>query len=142
MNDPETLAVEQRKHPLAERAFELSLDLSLSADELAWIPEDAGEEHPVAELVGSVMKASAKMAGALNGERWPPPLDSCASIIVRLKRARVYLDDALRAMESCQEDKLIPLTHLGRLLVDVVDLAHDADEIIEELRERLNPDVE
>ena len=88
------------------------------------------------------MKAAAKLAGALNGVSWPPPLDSCASIIVRLKRARVYLDDALRAMESCQEDKLIPLQRLGVFLVEVIDLAHDADEIIEELRERLEPDDE
>lgn len=141
-NDPEAFALERCKHPLAERAFRLTFALSQKAEEFAWIPAGAGEEHPVAELVGSVMKASAKLASALHGERWPPPLDSCGSIIVRLKRARVHLDDALRAMETCQEDKLIPLTHLGRLLVEVVDLAHDADEIIAELRELLSPDAE
>lgn len=139
LDDPEILAAERRRHPLAECAYELALNLSQNAEALAWIPKDAGEEHPVAELVGAVMKASAKLAGALNGEQWPPSLDSCASIIVRLKRARVYLDDALRAMESCQEDKLVPLNQLGPMLVDVIDLAHDADEIIAELRERLNP---
>jgi len=49
----------------------------------------------------------------------------------------VYLDDALRALESCQEEKLITSQHLGPVLVDLVDIAHDADEIIAELRERL-----
>ena len=140
--DPESLAEEHSEHPLAERAFEFSLGLDQEVEEQAWVPEGASEEHPVAELTGAVMKAAAKLAGALNGVSWPPPLDSCASIIVRLKRARVYLDDALRAMESCQEEKLIPLQRLGVFLVEVIDLAHDADEIIEELRERLEPDDE
>ena len=83
------------------------------------------------------MIAAAKLAGALNGRHWPPGIDECAGIIVRLKKARVYLDDALRALESCQEEKLITSQHLGPVLVDLVDIAHDADEIIAELRERL-----
>lgn len=137
LEDPEALLAERRQHPLAERAFEFSLGLAQEAEEQAWVPEGAGEEHPAAELVGATMKAAAKLAGALNGAEWPPSLDSCASIIVRLKRARVYLDDALRAMESCQDEKLIGPRSLGPILVEVIDLAHDADEIIEELRERL-----
>jgi hypothetical protein len=64
-------------------------------------------------------------------------VEVCAAIIVRLKRARVYLDDALRALESCQQEKLIAPVHLGPILVEIIDLAHDADEIIAELRERL-----
>jgi len=56
---------------------------------------------------------------------------------VRLKKARVYLDDALRAMESCQEQKLTDTAWLGVVLVEVIDLAHEADIIIAELRARL-----
>ena len=84
----------------------------------------------------------AKLAGALNGRAWPPPVDFCAGIIVRLKRARAYLDDALRATESCQEERLVSPQHLGPIVVDLIDLAHDADKIIVELRARLERGVD
>ena len=135
--DPEFEAELEAKHPLAERAFELSLQVQGTAEEEGWIPADASQKHPAAELSGAIMIAAAKLAGALNGRHWPPGIDECAGIIVRLKKAREYLDDALRAMESCQEEKLVNVQHLGPVLVEVIDLAHDADEIIAELRERL-----
>ena len=135
--DPEFEAELAAEHPLAERAFELSIQVQDTAEDEGWIPEGASQEHPAAELTGSIMTAAAKLAGALNGRRWPPGIDECAGIIVRLKKAREYLDDALRAMESCQDEKLVNLRLLGPILVEVIDLAHDADEIIAELRERL-----
>lgn len=134
--DSEALLGEDRRHPLAERAFELCLDLDANAEANHWIPADALEEHPVADLVSATERAAVKLAGALNGE-WPPQLFACGSIIARLKRARIYLDDALRATESCNEEKLIPPSHLGPILVDLIDLAHDADELITELRDRI-----
>ena len=140
--DPELEAEMDIEHPLAERAFELSLQVQGTAEEEGWIPDDASQEHPAAELSGAIMIAAAKLAGALNGRHWPPGIDECAGIIVRLKKAREYLDDALRAMESCQEEKLVNLQHLGPVLVEVIDLAHDADEIIAELRERLERGTE
>lgn len=135
--DPELEADLEAKHPLAERAFELSIQVQDTAEDEGWIPEGASQEHPAAELTGAIMSAAAKLAGALNGRHWPPGIDECAGIVVRLKRAREYLDDALRAMESCQDEKLVNLRLLGPILVEVIDLAHDADEIIAELRERL-----
>ncbi len=135
--DTELTELLDRKHPLAERAFKLSLRLAWASEENSWVPEAANDEHPAAELVGSVMKAGAKLAGALNGEEWPPGVEICASIIVRLKRARVYLDDALRAAESCREQKIIDYAWLGVITVEVIDLAHDADEILAELRAQL-----
>jgi len=135
--DPELVAELESKHPLAERAFEYSGQIQDMADEEKWIPADASQEHPVVELTSATMIAAAKLAGALNGQAWPPPVESCAGIIVRLKRARVYLEDALRATESCQEEKLITPPYLGPIVVELIDLAHDADELIAELRERL-----
>lgn len=66
----------------------------------------------------------------------------CAMAIVRLKKAREYLDDAVQALESCQEEKLIEPARLGPMLVDVGDLARDVDELIAELRARLERGVE
>jgi hypothetical protein len=128
-----------RKHPLAAQALELAAQLMGDVEERGWVTEKDGEEHPVADLVGAVMKAGVKLAGALNTCDWPPPIELCAGVIVRLKKARVYLDDALRAMESCQEQRLTDHAWLGVALVEVVDLAHDADSLIAELRQRLEP---
>ncbi len=140
--DPSLEEELNRKHPLAERAFEFSLQVRHTSKDEKWVPEDAGREHPVVELEGAIMCAGAKLAGALNGQDWPPEVDSCASIIVRLKRARGYIEDALRATESCQEEKLIKPVHLGPIVVELKDLAHETDGIIAELRERLGRGID
>ncbi|MBI2511884.1 MAG: hypothetical protein HYV96_07895 [Opitutae bacterium] len=135
--DPEVEEQLRFRHPLVERTTELHVRLHQQAEAENWIPADAGQEHPVQELLDATMIAGAKLAGALNGREWPPELGFCAAAIVRLKKAREYLDDALRAMESCQEEKLLTAAQLGPTLVDVVDLAHDVDELIAELRAKL-----
>ncbi len=89
------------------------------------------------ELEFALMCASAKFAGALNGQAWPPELDFCAGVIVRLKRARGYLEDALGAAEACREDRLITPEHLGPIVVELSDLAREADALIAELRAKL-----
>jgi len=140
--DPEIEAALEAKHPLAERAFGLSGQVQGTAEAEGWVPDGASNEYPTAELVDATMIAAAKLAGALNGQTWPPPVDFCAGIIVRLKRARVCLDDARRATESCQEGKLITPQHLGPIVVELIDLAHEADMIIAELRARLDRGTE
>jgi len=128
-------------HPLHMRANDFLSRLYRTGKAEGWIPEGAGSEHPVVKLDGATVRAVAKL-GMLAYVTWPPPVDWCACIIVRLKRARVYLDDALRATESCQERKLISPQHLGPIVVDLIDLAHDADEIITELRARLERGID
>ena len=137
VDDLESSESPDREHPLAAKAQELALQVMDETEERGWLTDKDGEEHPVAELVDTLFKASVKFAGALNGRDWPPGIGECAGIIVRLIKARVYLDDSLRAMESCQEQKLVELAWLGVVLVDVIDLAQEADVIIYDLRERL-----
>ena len=137
VNDPGLREDAEREHPLAAKARELARQMMSEPEERGWVKEQDSEEHPVVDLIGAVMKASAKLAGALNGDEWPPVVELCAGTIVRLKKARVYLDDALRAMESCQEQKLTDTAWLGVVLVEVIDLAHEADILIAELRARL-----
>lgn len=130
-------ALDLFEHALVERARELAAQLFQAKRDKQWVPEGAMEEHPAAYLVESVAKAGAKMAGALNGQDWPPEIDHCGMIIARLKRARVYLDDAITALESCQEQKLIEIEVMGVVIVEVIDIAKEADDIINELRARL-----
>lgn len=136
---PELESLLNRKHPLAERAFEISVRLMQEPEERGWIPADANDEHPVADLVGSVASASAKFAGALNGERWPPELDFCTNTLVRLKRARDYLDQALLSADSCAQEKLVDAAWLAETRREIEALAAGCDELIAELRARLKP---
>ncbi|MBI5771824.1 MAG: hypothetical protein HZA93_28895 [Verrucomicrobia bacterium] len=135
--DPELEAELDHKHPVAERAFELSVRMMNDVDARGWVPDDAPREHPVAELVGAAMSAGAKFAGALGGEEWPPPVDFCAGKIVRLKRAREYLDDALRAAGACAEEKLTDPAWLAAARGELESLARECDALIEDLRARL-----
>ncbi len=135
--DPELEEQLRQRHPLVERLRELALQLHHTAKDERWVPEDAGREHPVRELIHATMCAGAKLAGALNGGQWPPDLEISALTIVRLKKAREYLDDAVRALESCQEEKLLTPAQMGPVLAELTDAIMDTDALIAELRARL-----
>ena len=130
-----------RKHPLSERAFEFSVRLMREPEERGWLPSDANSEHPVADMVSSVMSAAAKMAGALDG-RWPPELRACASTIVRLKRARGYLDHALLAAAFCEQEKLVDAAWLAETQREINALGHECDLILGELRAKLDRGID
>lgn len=135
--DPERDAELDRKHPLAERAFEFALRLMNEPEERGWVSEEAGEEHPLVDLATASSKASVKLAGALNGEDWPPPVDFCATHLVRLKSARGYLDDALMAAEACLQQSLGERAWIEETQRELTAFAHDCDSLIGELRARL-----
>ena len=128
----------ERKHPLAERAFELSLRLHQDVKAAGWRPAGASPEHPVAELLAGVMCASAKMAGALHGGEYPPPVIFCGQSIARLKRAASYLADALLAADSCAEEKLVDAAWLATARREIEALAAETEAVIAELRARLH----
>jgi hypothetical protein len=126
------------KHPLAARAFVLTLRVMRNVEERDWIPEDAGPEHPVAELVAGISRAGAKLAGALDGrDDWPPPLEYCAGAIVRLKKAAGYLEDATLAAESCREESLVEPAWLADVMREAAAIAAETDALIAEQRARL-----
>lgn len=135
--DPEMEAELAYEHPLVKQTADLFDQVHATAKQQGWVPEGAGQEHPVVELRDAIMMAGAKLAGALNGHYWPPEIDFCAHTIVRLKKARDYLDDALRAAESCREEKMIVPEHLGPIVVELIDLVDDTEALIAELRAKL-----
>jgi hypothetical protein len=135
--DPATDDEEERRHPLAQRTYEFSVRLHQEVKQHGWRPSDASPEHPVAELVAGVMKAGAKMAGALNGEDYPLPVELCGQSIARLKRAARYLADAQLAAEACAEQRLTAPDWLAGVRREITALAGGTDAVIAELRERL-----
>jgi hypothetical protein len=128
----------RKKHPLAEQAFELSLRLHREPEERRWIPDDALEEHPLVELINAASCAGAKLAGALDGGDWPPAVEFCATKIVRLKRARGHLDDALAAIADCLEQKLADADWLKAAREELTVLGVACDDLIAELRAKLD----
>jgi len=128
---------EERNHPLAERAFELAVRVHREVRDRGWQPADAGREHPVVELVAGVSSASAKIAGALDGEDYPPPVDLCGQAIARLKRAAGYFADARLGAEACAEQRLVEAAWLDGVVREIAAVADGTNAIIGELRERL-----
>lgn len=131
-----------REHPVAARVRALLDDWGNCAEDEGWVPDGAVAEHPVQALLDAMMKAHVKLAAWLNSRDWPPELDFCAITIVRLKKVREYLDDALRALESCQEEQLLPPARMGPMVVELSDLASEVDELIAELRAKLERGME
>jgi len=98
---------ETKDHPLVIDCREFALELRREG----FLPQGVSDEHPLWEIADGVLFASGKLAGALNGcvrdEEWPPDEMSAPSVLVFLKKARRYLRDALRGMDSADEEKLV-----------------------------------
>ncbi len=135
--EPDLFAGEERRHPLTERATDLAVRLHREIEAHHWLPADAGPEHPVLELMSGVSAAAAKMAGALDGDDYPPPVDICGHSIARLKRAAGYLADAQLGAEACGEQNLVDAAWLAGVRREMADLSRETDTVIAELRERL-----
>lgn len=125
------------RHALAERSRKLTSRLMHEPAQRGWITENDPEEHPVAELVAGVMKASGKLAGALNPRPWPPEVVLCASVLVRLKKASAYLEDALAAHDDCVAQRLADLTWLVEVRSEIAAILAETEALIAELRARL-----
>lgn len=133
---------EPADHPLAERAHELTVRLMREPGEFGWVPADASEEHPLVDVAAASSKASAKLAGALNGEPWPPDLEFCALILVRLKRARGYIEDAVRAVEGAVEQNLGTRAWREDVARELEAIGRECDALIAELRAKLDRGID
>jgi len=138
------------RHPLVLECSDLAVALHREVHNAGWLPEDAHQEHPLWEILTGTSCASAKLAGALNmscrDDEWPPDRLIAGNVIVRLKKARNYLRDALRGLDSADEEfiatpqwrhqarlKVVDvLTRTGHLLRDarrvLASPAHEDDE--------------
>ncbi len=126
------------RHPLVEHSSDLAVELHQELDLHGWVPADAPGEHPLREIVSGVMSASAKLAGALGmsdpDEEWPPPALIAGNVLVRLKKARGYLRDSLRGMDSADEEKLASADWRDRTRRDVEAILIAVQTMILEVR--------
>lgn len=130
---------EEPAHPLVERATELSIRLHHEVDAAGWVPDGAPDEHPLYEIVGKSMSAAAKLAGALgmcdDDEPWPPDALIAGDVIVRLKNARNYIADCLRALDSADTENLADAPWRAVVRCEFEEISAAVTNLIREARE-------
>jgi hypothetical protein len=132
---------EEERHPLVEECSDLAVKLHKDVRSAGWISEDAQGEHPLREIVHGVSSASAKLAGALGMtsrlDEWPPDRSIAGNVIVRLKKARGYLRDALSGLDSAEEALATPKwRHETRF--KIIDVLAQTEVFLREARAVLN----
>ncbi len=132
---------ESMRHPLVERCTDLALDLRCTIEEAGWLSEADHPEHPLRELLDGVMIAGPKLAGALpdfsDRDEWPPDPLFAGHVLVRLKKARRHLEDALRGIESAEAEHLASPQFLARAKLETSGLLREVRELIAEVRASL-----
>jgi hypothetical protein len=130
------------RHPLIERCTDLALELRRAVEEGGWLSEADHPEHPLRELLDGVMIAGPKLAGALpdsSGEdEWPPDPLFAGNVLVRLKKARRHLENALLGIESAETEHLASPQFLARAKHETSALLAEVQELIAEVRASLS----
>lgn len=141
----ENLSTEPRppppEHPLVIASRDLALRLHHEGKRSELFAQGANQEHPMIEMMDGVMIASAKLAGALNrhaeGDTWPPDRMIAGSTLVRLKKAREYLKDAIRGLDSAEEERLADPAWLSSNRRQIELIQKTVDDLIQEVRDSL-----
>ncbi|MFC7336673.1 hypothetical protein ACFQY0_05760 [Haloferula chungangensis] len=124
------------RHPLVDRGLDLSVRLFKEVAD--WLPDDVQAEHPLLEIVNSASSASAKLGGALSEENeWPPDKLFAGNVLVRLKKARGYLRDALSGLDSADEGGLGTPEWRSEIRHELGEMLDAVNGLIREVREVL-----
>ena len=128
-------------HPLQEMCSALGLRLHHEVRDHGWIPESATGEHPLYEVLHGVQLAGTKLAGALSvcrheGE-WPPDPLFAGDTLVRLKKTRAYLRDALAGLDAADEQRLAEPDWRGQTRREIMLILGQVDRLIHEVRSSL-----
>jgi len=133
---------DEPRHPLVVECSDFAVALFQEVQAAGWLAEDAHQEHPLWEILSGTSCASAKLAGALGDDEWPPDELFAGDVIVRLKKARGYLRDALRGLESAEEESIATpqWRHQTRVkvtgfLAQTEDFLHEARRVLEDLED-------
>lgn len=123
-------------HPLVERCSDLGYKISDDLRQSGWIPREYFAEHPLRELAYGVQFASAKLAGGLNTleDEWPPPDYAIGNLLVRLKKAREHLRDALAGLDAADEENLAVPDWRRAARREVEDVLGEVLDLIDEVR--------
>ena len=129
---------EPERHPLIERTLEFAVRIHKEARE--WLPEDCSAEHPLIHLMNGLTTASAKLGGALgivDEDEWPPDALFAGNVLVRLKKARGYLHDALAGLDSADQENLANPGWRTFVRQETQEILGEVEILIAEVREVL-----
>jgi hypothetical protein len=131
---------ERQEHPLVKACSDLSVRIHQTIEEHGWLPEHTTREHPLMEISDGVSIASAKLAGALNGQRheeWPPDPLFAGDTLVRLKKARRHLRDALAGLAAAEEERLAEGDWRTQTRLAIQGILAPVNRFIQEIRDSL-----
>jgi len=132
---------DDEEHPLVEEATVVGTWLWHELVERAGGWSALTPEHPFIEIAQGVQFASAKLAGALNGTtrrgEWPPDSLTAGDCLVRLKKARGHLLDAVAGARSAEEDGLLGGIRLDEINGHITALQGTVERLIAEVREAM-----
>jgi len=123
---------------LLDRALDLSFDINKNIKK--FLTEDVSAEHPLREIAWGVQRTAIKIKGALGhdgDEPWPPDAIFADDSLVRLKKSRDYLRDALLAMNSADEENLAPVEWRIAKHRDISEILCVVQKHIQDLRDVL-----
>ena len=128
------------EHPLVTSTADFGERLWRDLIEGRGIDEGNSPEHPLLEIANGVMFAGVKLSGALDrtpDESWPPDPLFAGDILVRLKKARGHLHDALAGLRSAENDDLLRGVQLDEIEREVRSTLESVEILITEVRKVL-----
>ena len=128
------------QHPLVSLCCDLGIRLHREIKEGGWLDEHAPEEHPLRMATFGVQAAGAKLAGALGiyaEDEWPPDPLFAGDTLVRLKKARSFLRDALAGLDSADEQRLSSAPWRDAARAAIEDILSQVQHLIQEVRDVL-----
>lgn len=129
---------EPKHHPVQVLCRDLGLAIFHAIKDNGWCGEAAPPEHPLHEVEAGVQIAAAKLAGALGSwgdeERWPPDPLFAGDKLVRLKKARRHLHDALDGMDAAEEQRLATAEWRITTRQEISGILQALEKLIEEVR--------
>ena len=131
---------EREDHPLVRACSDLGVRLYRETKRNRWTSENDSSEHPIQEIIFGVQNAGAKMAGALNrdeDEEWPPEPLFAGDTLVRLKKARTSLRDALSGLDSADEQQLADAKWRSQTRAEIKAILTQVEQLIREVRSGL-----
>lgn len=126
-----------RDQPLVARCIVLRERVHKDCEANGWLKDDTPQEHPLNELSLGVMIAGAKLAGALNGaddDEWPPDRLIAGNTLVRLKKARGHLRDALAGIDAATEQGLAESGWRKAVRAETEEILQEVERLIAEVR--------
>jgi hypothetical protein len=140
--NPDPMEDPFENHPLVTLCSDLGIRIGRDIRQHAWVDENAQVEHPLIELEGGVLIAGAKLAGALNGalgrDEWPPDPLYAGDTLVRLKKARSHLRDALAGLDAADEQLLATGPWRSEIRGNLEQLVAAVQKVLDEVRDSLN----